>query len=124
MLFIFSENFWVIVEKTNTTLTINRYHQILASCAQPFYFSKLPLEALVIRENQVCVFNSLRFYSTFPMKYILHSYMKLPTQPGSFWTNKIKLVLFVVLFCKQKALETLGFTHGKLGEMYSLILTQ
>ena len=65
----------------------------------------------------------LRFYSMFPIKYILHSSIKQPAQPCSFWTNKINLVLFVVLLCKQKALETLGFTHGKL-EMYSLIPTQ
>ena len=41
------------------------------------------------------------------MKYILYSYVKRPAQPASFWWNKIKLVLFIVLFCKQKALETL-----------------
>lgn len=50
--------------------------------------------------------------------------LKGQLKPASFWTSKIKLVLFVVLFCKQKALGTLGFTYGNLGRMYSLILTQ
>lgn len=52
----------------------------------------------------------------FPMKYI--PMLKGQLSQASFWKNN-ELVLFEVSFCKQKALETLGFPDEKLGEMHT-----
>lgn len=112
MLFIFSENFLSYHSKPNLSLT-TPHPVTLGSCVSLF-LSPFSLNF----ESEHCLCGKPNsFYSSFPMRYSLHSYTKRPTQSSSFWTNKIKMVLFAALFCKQKVLDTLGFTHGKLGEV-------
>ena len=46
------------------------------------------------------------------MKYTLHSYVQRPARPACSWSNKIKLVLLIVLLCEQKASETVEKSTG------------